>query len=189
MGSTQSGQTRTHTFENGHQPGPSVLISDDVKQRLYQTYSQGDGNQQTAPTNVHSKYGYNQSQIPQAYNETSVPACSDPYQKNTNQYDLLAQNDLYWRKNMANMEQSLHKTNTIMEQEFNLAYENVQETFARPPPSHRVPPCQNLKSKLFQCYSENTGETLRCLGEVSAFVECVNRNRVRRLDSDNASIL
>jgi len=40
------------------------------------------------------------------------------------------------------------------------------------------PVCQDLQSKVLQCYQENSGEPLQCSGIVAAFTNCVDRARM-----------
>lgn len=94
----------------------------------------------------------------------------------------LQENDAMWRQRMAQLEQTLNKTNTIMEQEYSSALEDVRKRFANAAPVHQLPPCQDLKAKVIRCYRKNPGETLKCAEEVASFRNCVAMHRVKKLD-------
>lgn len=97
----------------------------------------------------------------------------------------LKQNDAMWRQRLADLEQTLKKTNVIMEKEYSSAVEDVRQRFATAPPIHQLPPCQELKAQVIACYRANPGQTLKCASEVAAFKECVNLNRIKKLDADD----
>jgi len=96
----------------------------------------------------------------------------------------LQQNDAMWRQRMSQLEQTLNKTNTIMEQEYTSAVEDVRKRFATAAPVHQLPPCQDLKAQVIACYRANPGETLKCNEEVAMFRNCVSLNRVNKIDKD-----
>ncbi|XP_067625457.1 uncharacterized protein Chchd3 [Eurosta solidaginis] len=98
----------------------------------------------------------------------------------------LKENDDMWRQRMTELEQTLKKTNALMEKEYSSAVEDVRQRFATASPVHQLPPCQDLKAKIIACYRANPGQTLKCASEVAAFRECVNLNRIKKLDADEA---
>lgn len=98
----------------------------------------------------------------------------------------LQQNDAMWRQRMAQLEQTLKKTNAIMETEYSSAVEDVRKRFATASPIHQLPPCQDLKAQVIACYRAHPGETLKCAEEVAAFRNCVNLNRIQKLDDAQA---
>uniref|UniRef100_T1PCM7 CHCH domain protein n=1 Tax=Musca domestica TaxID=7370 RepID=T1PCM7_MUSDO len=99
----------------------------------------------------------------------------------------LQQNDAMWKQRMANLEQTLKKTNAIMEKEYSSAVEDVRKRFASASPIHQLPPCQDLKAQVIACYRAHPGETLKCAEEVAAFRNCVNLNRIKKLDAEEAA--
>ncbi|TMW47960.1 hypothetical protein DOY81_006961 [Sarcophaga bullata] len=98
----------------------------------------------------------------------------------------LQQNDAMWRQRMAQLEETLKKTNAIMENEYSSAVEDVRKRFATASPIHQLPPCQELKAQVIACYRAHPGETLKCAEEVAAFRNCVNVNRIKKLDTEEA---
>lgn len=95
----------------------------------------------------------------------------------------LQQNDALWRQRMSQLEQTLKKTNAIMENEYSSAVEDVRKRFATASPMHQLPPCQDLKAQVIACYRAHPGETLKCAEEVAAFRNCVNTQRIQKLDA------
>jgi len=96
----------------------------------------------------------------------------------------LQQNDTQWRQRMQQLEETLKKTNFIMENEYSAAVEDVRKRFATAAPAHQLPPCQDLKAQVIACYRANPGETLKCSEEVAQFRNCVSMNRIKKLDAE-----
>lgn len=96
----------------------------------------------------------------------------------------LVKNDELWKERMAKLEENLKKTNTILEKEYANAVENVHKRFVSTASSHKVPPCQDLKSQLLACYRSHPGETLKCMEEVAQFRQCIDLHRVQKLDAE-----
>lgn len=49
--------------------------------------------------------------------------------------------------------------------------------------ANQIPPCQDFKAKIIECYRRNPSETLRCAGEVQQFMNCINSARVVAVDT------
>ncbi|XP_016951120.1 uncharacterized protein LOC108025269 [Drosophila biarmipes] len=96
----------------------------------------------------------------------------------------LVKNDELWKERMAKLEENLKKTNTILEKEYANAVDNVHKRFVSTASSHKVPPCQDLKSQLLACYRSHPGETLKCMEEVAQFRQCIDLHRVQKLDAE-----
>lgn len=99
----------------------------------------------------------------------------------------LQQNDALWKQRMVHLEQTLKKTNAIMESEYSSAVDDVRKRFATASPIHQLPPCQDLKAQVIACYRANPGETLKCAEQVAAFRNCVNVHRIKKLDAAEKS--
>ncbi|XP_037948173.1 MICOS complex subunit Mic25 [Teleopsis dalmanni] len=98
----------------------------------------------------------------------------------------LEENDAMWRKRMSQLEDTLKKTDSIMEKEYATAVEDVRKRFATPSPALKLPPCQDLKAQVIACYRAYPGETLKCAEEVALFQNCISAQRVLKLDADEA---
>ncbi|XP_055858010.1 MICOS complex subunit mic25a [Episyrphus balteatus] len=96
----------------------------------------------------------------------------------------LRENDQIWRTRIAKLEQTLNKTNDVMEKEYSAAIEDVRKRFANVSGIHQLPPCQDLKAQLIACYRAYPNETLKCAEEVAMFRNCVAVHRIKRLDSE-----
>lgn len=94
----------------------------------------------------------------------------------------LKKNDETWQERMSQLEESLQKTNDVMEKEYSTAVDDVRKRFASAPPTHQLPPCQELKAKVIACYRAHPGETLLCAEPVAFFRNCVNLHRIQKLD-------
>ncbi|CAD7093872.1 unnamed protein product [Hermetia illucens] len=197
MGASQSGQTRTVTMENPT-PAGVIDISDAVVHRLRNNLAKGEtatkekpspstdgaGNAKQPkpvpppspgvgiPSSYPSPGRYSQAAFVQEHGgEPTITAIEVRRQKDAE----LAQNDLYWRRRMAQHEQTLNKTNAIMEKEYSAAIEDVRARFQNAPPTHQLPPCQDLKSQLIECYRAHPSESLKCAEKVTAFTNCTRQ--------------
>jgi MICOS complex subunit MIC19 len=96
----------------------------------------------------------------------------------------LAANDKFWRSRIGLLEANFQKSNKINEDEFFAAIDEINKRFDSPTNSIRqIPPCQDLKSKLMDCYVKNKNETLLCSQEARDFVNCVGLHRINLLDN------
>jgi MICOS complex subunit MIC19 len=59
----------------------------------------------------------------------------------------------------------------------------VKKRFAQPSLASQLPPCQDLKAKIIECYRKNPAETLKCANEVKEFLNCVNSARTSAIDA------
>lgn len=111
----------------------------------------------------------------------------------------LMKNDQYWANRLKNQEAEFLKNSKIMEKEFSetvswtwqcesdvtrisLQVSDVKKRFAQPSLASQLPPCQDLKSKIVECYRKNPTETLKCAEVVSNFLDCVNSSRIAAID-------
>jgi MICOS complex subunit MIC19 len=60
---------------------------------------------------------------------------------------------------------------------------DVKKRFAQPSLASQLPPCQDLKTKIVECYRKNPTETLKCASEVRDFLDCVNSSRISAIDA------
>uniref|UniRef100_A0A2M4C017 Putative head-elevated expression protein n=1 Tax=Anopheles marajoara TaxID=58244 RepID=A0A2M4C017_9DIPT len=93
----------------------------------------------------------------------------------------LRENDIYWTKRMKALEANLKQTNQVLEKEYNAAVADVKKRFETSAVRQQLPPCQDLKAKVIECYRANPSETLRCANEVQQFTDCVNLHRIQLL--------
>ncbi|KAG4077161.1 hypothetical protein HA402_016148 [Bradysia odoriphaga] len=192
MGAGMSGAPRTVTIENDNPVGV-VDISDAVVQRLKNQHAKIQQAEQkyaeTTPVPAASP-----SQVPTAlpaspqtttvyYGEPTITALEVRRQKEQE----LRNNDLYWAKRLSQLEQTLQKTNSILEKEYNAAVDDVRSRFQNAAPQHQLPPCKEFKEKLVACYKQHPTETLMCSQQVAEFMQCVDRHRIKILDEKHGS--
>lgn len=193
MGAGMSGSPRTVTIDNDNPVGV-VDISDAVVQRLKNQHAKIQNAEQkyaeaTTPSPVASS-----SQIPTTfgmppqtttayYGEPTITALEVRRQKEQE----LRNNDLYWAKRLSQLEQTLQKTNSILEKEYNAAVDDVRSRFQNAAPQHQLPACKDFKEKLIACYKQHPTETLMCSQHVADFMQCVDRHRIKILDEKHGS--
>lgn len=182
-----SSSPRTVTIENDNPVGV-VDISDAVVQRLKNQHSKIQNAEQKyaestpGPIPSASQIPAPVSSTPQTttvyYGEPTITALEVRRQKEQE----LRNNDLYWAKRLSQLEQTLHKTNNILEKEYNAAIDDVRSRFQNASPQHQLPPCKDFKEKLIACYKQHPTETLMCSQHVVDFMQCVDRHRIKILD-------
>lgn len=60
---------------------------------------------------------------------------------------------------------------------------DIKKRFAQQTLASQKAPCQDLKSKVVECYKKNPLETLKCAAEVKEFLDCVNSSRMDAIDA------
>ncbi|XP_017065674.1 MICOS complex subunit MIC25 [Drosophila eugracilis] len=200
---SQSREPRSVSMENPT-PAGVIDISDDVVKRLKAGISQqarehaaAAEDSKPAPKAVPKAASktVTSSPAPTSAPKVSYPSAVPIYvqggghtisaadvQRQMNQE--LIKNDELWKERMTKLEENLKKTNTILEKEYANAVDNVHKRFVSTASSHKVPPCQDLKSQLLACYRAYPGETLKCIEEVAQFQKCIDLHRVKKLDSE-----
>lgn len=207
MGASHSTEPRSVSMDN---PNPGVIdISDDVVQRLKKGINkQAKENAVSTAASESTPPLPTKDVRPTAIEPATLPAIVPPtvvYQAPPPQTVYVApsgititaadmvrqkeaeltQNDAMWRQRLVELEETLKKTNTIMEKEYSSAVEDVRQRFATASPVHQLPPCQDLKAQVIACYRANPGQTLKCSDVVAAFRECINLNRIKKLDAED----
>uniref|UniRef100_A0A1A9V3G3 CHCH domain-containing protein n=1 Tax=Glossina austeni TaxID=7395 RepID=A0A1A9V3G3_GLOAU len=199
MGAARSKEPRSVSMDN---PSPAGVIdvSDDVVERLKLGISRQAKDSKTKTTDISAakEVPVPAADAPAVQRQPAVvyqnppPVYSGPAGFTITAADIrrqkdieLQQNDAMWRQRMSQLEQSLKKTNTIMEAEYSSAVEDVRKRFASAPATLQPPPCQDLKAQIIACYRANPGETLKCAEQVAAFRNCVNAHRVKTLDEED----
>ncbi|XP_043256380.1 MICOS complex subunit mic25 isoform X2 [Colletes gigas] len=112
-------------------------------------------------------------QLTRKANETA----SEPINKQQKEQELYNQ-DQYWQERLENLEKNHLKINSIMDQEYKRAAEelytsdqknvNIQDA---------VQPCLESSTKVLKCYQEHPKEILMCSNLVQEFSDCVDQRR------------
>uniref|UniRef100_A0A2M4CU74 Putative head-elevated expression protein n=1 Tax=Anopheles darlingi TaxID=43151 RepID=A0A2M4CU74_ANODA len=168
-----------------------IDISDDVVKRMKNSSSSSsqsekpDASPQSAAERTDARAGLGPSSYPNpAPSAASVFHGELPLtslQVRQEKERELRENDIYWTKRMKALEANLKQTNQVLEKEYNAAVTDVKKRFETSTVRQQLPPCQDLKAKVIECYRANPSETLRCANEVQQFTDCVNLHRIQLL--------
>ncbi|XP_049532192.1 uncharacterized protein LOC125949247 isoform X2 [Anopheles darlingi] len=168
-----------------------IDISDDVVKRMKNSSSSSsqsekpDASPQSAAEGTDARAGLGPSSYPNpAPSAASVFHGELPLtslQVRQEKERELRENDIYWTKRMKALEANLKQTNQVLEKEYNAAVTDVKKRFETSTVRQQLPPCQDLKAKVIECYRANPSETLRCANEVQQFTDCVNLHRIQLL--------
>ncbi|XP_052860998.1 MICOS complex subunit Mic19-like [Anopheles cruzii] len=93
----------------------------------------------------------------------------------------LQENDDLWAHRLKAMETNLTQMEHVLEKEYNEAVADVKKHFGASAMRQPLPPCQDMKAKVIECYRTNGHETLRCASVVQRFADCVNQHRIQLL--------
>uniref|UniRef100_A0A2M4AF17 Putative head-elevated expression protein n=1 Tax=Anopheles triannulatus TaxID=58253 RepID=A0A2M4AF17_9DIPT len=168
-----------------------IDISDDVVKRMKNSSpssshsQQPDASPQAAADGIDARAGSGPSSYPnpsQSANSVfhgELPLTS--LQVRQEKERELRENDIYWTKRLKALEANLKQTNQVLEKEYNAAVADVKKRFETSAVRQQLPPCQDLKAKVIECYRANPSETLRCANEVQQFTDCVNLHRIQLL--------
>lgn len=63
----------------------------------------------------------------------------------------------------------------------------MRSRFENSSPQYQLPPCQDVKAKLVECYKANATQTLNCLNVVAEFENCVQSHRTNLLNEKYAA--
>ncbi|XP_062536776.1 MICOS complex subunit MIC19 [Armigeres subalbatus] len=189
MGASSSAP-RTVTVENDS-PAGVIDISDDVVQRLKTGLPSKEGSRQQGAQRATGSDGNVPSSYPNPLPPPAAAGFGEPslssLQVRREKEQELRANDVYWTKRLQTLEANLQKTNQILEKEYNDAIVDVKKRFESTAIAHQLPPCQDLKAKVVECYKKNQNETLNCSADVKAFTDCVNLHRIQLL-KEKASV-
>uniref|UniRef100_A0A2M3Z380 Putative head-elevated expression protein n=1 Tax=Anopheles braziliensis TaxID=58242 RepID=A0A2M3Z380_9DIPT len=167
-----------------------IDISDDVVKRMKNSSSSSQSQQPDAsPQSAADGADARSATGPSSYPNPSPSAASvfhgelplTSLQVRQEKERELRENDIYWTKRMKALEANLKQTNQVLEKEYNAAVADVKKRFETSAVRQQLPPCQDLKAKVIDCYRANPSETLRCANEVQQFTDCVNLHRIQLL--------
>ncbi|CAG9796911.1 unnamed protein product [Diatraea saccharalis] len=101
------------------------------------------------------------------------------YDQRPNQ-DYIAE-EAYWARRIENLKRAHEKINAGMVQEYQKTLKEANELFDLTQTykvATKLPPCQEEKAKVLECYSTNPGKSLTCSVLVNEFNDCVCKSRV-----------
>nr|XP_028601156.1 MICOS complex subunit MIC19 isoform X1 [Podarcis muralis] len=79
--------------------------------------------------------------------------------------------DAYYKEQLARLEERSSQFYKVTTEQYQKAVEEVDARFKR---YESRPVCADLQSKIFQCYQENSQQTLSCSVLASEYLKCVN---------------
>ncbi|CRL03479.1 CLUMA_CG016146, isoform A [Clunio marinus] len=182
MGKGQS-KTRTVSFDN--ESSGIIDISEDVVSRLKRDMQKERELQKKEAREIQKQQPIIAAPVHQQAPTIiyhGAPTTTAMQVRKEKEAELFA-NDQYWANRLKNQESEFLKNSKIMEQEFNDTLSEVKKRFATPSIASQLPPCQDLKSKIIECYRKNPTETLKCSSEVREFLDCVNSARIKAVDA------
>nr|XP_060632398.1 MICOS complex subunit MIC19 isoform X1 [Anolis sagrei ordinatus] len=83
----------------------------------------------------------------------------------------LKKHDAYYKEQLARLEERSAQFYKVTTEEYQKAVDEVESKFKR---YKSTPVCADLQSKIFQCYQENSQQTLSCSALASEYFKCVN---------------
>ncbi|XP_049874386.1 uncharacterized protein LOC126372609 [Pectinophora gossypiella] len=92
-----------------------------------------------------------------------------------------AAEEVYWARRIENLKRAHEKINASMDVEYQKTLKEANELFnmaQNDKIASKLPPCQDEKAKVLECYSTNPNKTLLCSVLVNKFNDCVCRSRV-----------
>ncbi|CAK1544404.1 unnamed protein product [Leptosia nina] len=92
-----------------------------------------------------------------------------------------AAEEAYWARRIENLKRAHEKINSGMVVEYEKTLKEANELFEMVKADkvvNKLPPCQQEKAKVLECYSENPNKSLLCSVLVSEFNDCVCKSRI-----------
>ncbi|XP_072947069.1 uncharacterized protein [Epargyreus clarus] len=92
-----------------------------------------------------------------------------------------ASEEAYWARRIENLKRAHEKINSGMHLEYQKTLKEANELFDLAKADKiagKLPPCQEEKTKVLECYSTNPDKSLLCSVLVNEFNDCVCKSRV-----------
>ncbi|XP_013191970.1 uncharacterized protein LOC106136079 [Amyelois transitella] len=89
--------------------------------------------------------------------------------------------EAYWARRIENLKRAHEKINAGMLIEYQKTLKEANELFdvaQKDKVASKLPPCQDEKAKVLECYSSNPDKSLVCSVLVSEFNDCVCKSRI-----------
>uniref|UniRef100_A0A8D2L105 Coiled-coil-helix-coiled-coil-helix domain containing 3 n=1 Tax=Varanus komodoensis TaxID=61221 RepID=A0A8D2L105_VARKO len=83
----------------------------------------------------------------------------------------LKKHETYYKEQLARLEERSSQFYKVTTEQYQKAVDEVESRFKR---YKSTPVCADLQSKIFQCYQENSQQTLTCSALASEYLKCVN---------------
>lgn len=180
MGGSQS--TRKISIDSDEAVGV-IRVSENVAQRLKNINNNDGGKGNATVPNTQPQVPVNNQNVNIYQQHSDGVYIPQPYITSTmvrQQIEKeLEQNDQYWEKRIKTLKDNQSQITHILESEFNKAYKEAENKFPKITKSNAVP-CQDLKSKIVDCYKNNANHTLNCSSLVNEFTTCISDSRSKQ---------
>ncbi|KAI8438040.1 hypothetical protein MSG28_010692 [Choristoneura fumiferana] len=160
MGGSQS--TRKLSVDNEN----SIQVSQEALERIQAQLAAKQSEQPAAP-----------QAVPQYQPQFAPPPYYEPRKP---QQDNAAE-EAYWARRIEGLKRAHEKINISMQSEYENTLKEAHELFnmaTQDKVANKLPPCQEEKAKVLQCYSTNPNKSLLCSVLVNDFNDCVCKSRV-----------
>lgn len=163
MGGSSS-SPRKITLEN---PDENVIkITENVVERL-QNVKEREPGKHSSPEKSKSSINYD---VSRADGEIIT---SQQIRREVN--NEIEKNNAYWQKRLKVLQEGYRQINTELEEEYNKAVKEVNETIGKHFVNSGFPDtCKESQSNIIQCYNLNRDQPLLCSKEVQKFNICVS---------------
>ncbi|CAH0724527.1 unnamed protein product, partial [Brenthis ino] len=110
-----------------------------------------------------------------------------PYYDSIKQQEHVAE-EAYWARRIENLKRAHEKINSGMHLEYQKTLKEANDLFAFVQADkvvNKLPPCQEEKAKVLECYSSNPDKSLLCSVLVNQFNDCVCRSRIAAVSASS----
>ncbi|CAK1601622.1 unnamed protein product [Parnassius mnemosyne] len=102
------------------------------------------------------------------------------YESQKSNQDYAAE-EAYWARRIENLKRTHEKISSGMQLEYQKTLNEANELFnivQADKVAYKLPPCQEEKAKMLECYSTNSNKSLLCSVLVNQFNDCVCKSRI-----------
>ncbi|KAL0851557.1 hypothetical protein ABMA28_007345 [Loxostege sticticalis] len=139
---------------------------------------------QEALDRINAQLSARQSEQPQQQPQRQYappPQYPPPPSYDQRQQSNYAAEEAYWARRIENLKRAHEKINSGMLLEYQKTLKETNELFELTQSDKvatKLPPCQEQKAKVLECYSSNPNKSLSCSVLVNEFNDCVCKSRV-----------
>ncbi|XP_050680719.1 uncharacterized protein LOC126976432 [Leptidea sinapis] len=170
MGASQS--TRKLSVDNEN----AVQLSPEALNRIQAQLTANQQQEQSTPP-------------PQPPTQYSPPQYAPPpvYYDSQKRQDAAAE-EAYWARRIENLKRAHEKINSGMQLEYEKTLKDANKLFDMVQADkivNKLPPCQEEKAKVLECYSANPNKSLLCSVIVNQFNDCVCKSRIAAVSASS----
>ncbi|CAH2049921.1 unnamed protein product, partial [Iphiclides podalirius] len=109
------------------------------------------------------------------------------YESQKRQHDNAAE-EAYWARRIENLKRAHEKINSGMQIEYQKTLKEANDLFnlvQANKVANKLPPCQEEKAKVLECYTSNPQKSLACSVIVNQFNDCVCKSRIAAVSASS----